>query len=113
MWCTHYPDLLDPAVRSPRSWFLDKVKGAAAVPGRYNDRVLDGIKTIDRYTVQITLSEPFAPFISILGMPHTSISSPGGSRAVGRETLAASRWALAPFALCEWDAGAGDRCRGQ
>ncbi len=35
--------------------------------------MLEGIKAIDRYTVEVSLSEPFVPFISILGMAHTSI----------------------------------------
>ena len=64
--------LLSPAVGSPRSWFLDKVKGASAFQDG-SARELAGVRAVDRYTVQITLSEPFTPFISILGLPHTSI----------------------------------------
>jgi peptide/nickel transport system substrate-binding protein/oligopeptide transport system substrate-binding protein len=59
--------LLDPAVRSPRSWGLEKVKGATFREGLTKE--LEGIKAVERYIVQITLSEPFAPFISILGLP--------------------------------------------
>jgi peptide/nickel transport system substrate-binding protein/oligopeptide transport system substrate-binding protein len=64
--------LLDPSVGSPRSWFLDKVKGASAFQDG-SARELAGISAVDRYTVQISLSEPFTPFLSILGLPHTSI----------------------------------------
>jgi oligopeptide transport system substrate-binding protein len=64
--------LLDPAVDSRSSLLLDKVKGAAEFRVG-TTKVLEGIKAIDRYTVEISLSEPFVPFISILGMPHTSI----------------------------------------
>ena len=64
--------LLDPVVGSPRSWFLDKVKGASEFRSGAIQH-LEGIKALDRYTVQIALSEPFAPFISILGLPHTSV----------------------------------------
>jgi len=64
--------LLAPSVGSPRSWFLDKVEGASAFQDG-SARELAGIKAIDRYVVQITLSEPFTPFISILGLPHTSV----------------------------------------
>jgi peptide/nickel transport system substrate-binding protein/oligopeptide transport system substrate-binding protein len=64
--------LLDPAVGSPRSWFLDKIKGASEFQSGATKH-LEGIKAIDRYTVQFVLSEPFAPFISILGLPHTSV----------------------------------------
>jgi len=64
--------LLDPAVGSPRSWFLEKIKGASEFKSGANKH-LEGIKAVDRYTVKIDLSEPFAPFISILGLPHTSV----------------------------------------
>ncbi len=64
--------LLDPTMGSRSSLLLDKVKGAAEFRAG-TTKVLEGIKAIDRYTVEISLSEPFLPFISILGMPHTSI----------------------------------------
>jgi oligopeptide transport system substrate-binding protein len=64
--------LLDPAVGSRNSLLLDKVKGAAEFRAG-TTQVLEGIKAIDRYTVEVSLSEPFVPFISILGMAHTSI----------------------------------------
>jgi oligopeptide transport system substrate-binding protein len=64
--------LLDPTVGSPRSWFLEKIKGASEFKSGASKH-LEGIKAVDRYTVKIDLSEPFAPFISILGLPHTSV----------------------------------------
>jgi peptide/nickel transport system substrate-binding protein len=64
--------LLDPAVGSRNSPLLDKVKGAGEFRAG-TTKVLEGIKAIDRYTVEVSLSEPFLPFISILGMAHTSI----------------------------------------
>jgi oligopeptide transport system substrate-binding protein len=63
---------LHPAVRSRRSWFLENVKGADAFQDG-TAKELEGIRAMDRYTVQITLSEPFAPFISILGLPHLAM----------------------------------------
>jgi peptide/nickel transport system substrate-binding protein/oligopeptide transport system substrate-binding protein len=64
--------LLDPAMGSLSSQLLDKVKGAAEFRVG-TTKTLEGIKAIDRYSVEVSLSEPFVPFISILGMPHTSI----------------------------------------
>jgi oligopeptide transport system substrate-binding protein len=64
--------LLDPAVGSPNSSLLDNVKGADEFQAG-TTKVLEGVKAIDRYTVEVSLSEPFVPFISILGMAHTSI----------------------------------------
>jgi oligopeptide transport system substrate-binding protein len=95
--------LLDPAVRSPRSWLLNKVKGAAefqagTTPG------LDGIKALDRYTVQITLSEPFTPFISILGLPHTSIVPREEVERLGAD-FAIAPVGTGPFRFVGWDRG--------
>jgi len=64
--------LLDPAVGSSSSPLLDKVKGAAEFRVG-TTKVLAGVKIIDRNTVEVSLSEPFVPFLSILGMAHTSI----------------------------------------
>ena len=63
---------LDPAVNSPRSWFLEKVKGAEAFRSGATTS-LDSVEAVDRYTVRIMLAEAFAPFISILGLPHLTI----------------------------------------
>lgn len=95
--------LLDPAVRSPRSWFLAKVKGAAEFQAG-TTQVLEGIKAIDDSTVQITLSEPFAPFMSILGLPHTSIipreevERPGANFAI-------KPVGTGPFHVTDWQRG--------
>ncbi len=95
--------LLDPAVRSPRSSYLSKVKGAAKFQAGTTKDV-EGVKALDRYTVQITLSELFAPFITILGIPHLSI--------VPREEVERSGPPFAekpvgtgPFRIVQWDKG--------
>jgi len=95
--------LLDPAVRSPRSWFLDKVQGAAQFQAGAT-QVLEGIKAIDRYTVQITLAEPFAPFISILGLPHTSIIPREEVERLG-EDFAIKPVGTGAFRLAQWQRG--------
>ncbi|MBF0501838.1 MAG: ABC transporter substrate-binding protein [Candidatus Riflebacteria bacterium] len=60
--------LLDPAVKSPRTWVLEKVSGARErLAGTASD--VSGISAPDESTVKITLVEPFAPFISLLTMP--------------------------------------------
>ncbi len=58
--------LLDPAVRSPYLWFLDGyLVGAAALvedaktTGRFDyDRPLEGLRAVDRYTVELRLTRP-------------------------------------------------------
>ena len=93
--------LLDPAVRSPRSWFLDKVKGASAFQDG-SAMALDGIRALDRYTVQITLSEPFTPFISILGLPHTSVIPKEEVERLGVD-FASSPVGTGPFRFVRWE----------
>lgn len=52
--------LLSPSVASPRRWVLDKVAE-------------NGINAIDDYTLEIKLTEPFAPFMCLLTMPSCYI----------------------------------------
>jgi peptide/nickel transport system substrate-binding protein/oligopeptide transport system substrate-binding protein len=92
--------LLDPSVQSPRSWFLDKIKGASAFQdGRAKQ--LEGIRAVDRYTVQITLSEPFTPFISILGLPHTSVVPQEEVERLGAD-FASAPVGTGPFRFVQW-----------
>jgi oligopeptide transport system substrate-binding protein len=93
--------ILDPSVRSPRSWFLDKVKGAPAFQDG-SARELEGITAIDRYTVQITLSEPFTPFISTLGLPHTSVIPKEEVERLG-VNFASSPVGTGPFRFVQWE----------
>jgi oligopeptide transport system substrate-binding protein len=94
---------LDPAVGSPRSWFLDKVKGAGAFRSG-TTKSLDSVKAVDRYTVQITLAEPFAPFISILGLPHLTIVPKEEIERAGSD-FASSPIGTGPFRFVQWKRG--------
>lgn len=68
--------LLDPRL-DPRhttvvvSLFL-KIKGALEFSNRDAPRV-EGLRALDRYTVEIALTEPSAPFISALGVGNTKV----------------------------------------
>jgi oligopeptide transport system substrate-binding protein len=95
--------LLDPAVRSPRSWSLAKVKGAARLHEGVT-RELEGIKAVDRYVVQITLTEPFAPFISIIGLPHLAIVPREEVERLGGD-FAVSPVGTGPFRFVNWERG--------
>jgi oligopeptide transport system substrate-binding protein len=95
--------MLDPAVGSPNSSLLDNVKGAA----EFRDgttKVLEGIKAIDRYTVEVSLSEPFVPFISILGMAHTSIVPRDEVERLGPD-FGTAPVGTGPFRLVRWVRG--------
>jgi oligopeptide transport system substrate-binding protein len=95
--------LLDPAVGSPRAWLLDKVKGARAFRDG-TTQSLDSIRAIDRYTVEITLSEAFAPFISILGLPHLTIVPKEEIEREGAD-FANSPVGTGPFRFVQWKHG--------
>jgi oligopeptide transport system substrate-binding protein len=94
---------LDPTVGSPRTWFLDKVRGAPAFLAG-TTKALDGIRAIDRYTVQIVLSEAFAPFISILGLPHLVIVPKEEVEREGAD-FASSPVGTGPFRFVQWNRG--------
>jgi oligopeptide transport system substrate-binding protein len=59
--------ILDPKEESSALSFFQRVKGAAAYRNGESKEVV-GLRAIDAYTLEITLSEPFAPFLSVLAM---------------------------------------------
>lgn len=73
----------DPRTKSRGSWlFRDRVKGAIEYinsikennsPQANNIKEISGIQCPDSFTIVITLTEPFAPFLSILTMPYAFV----------------------------------------
>jgi len=60
--------VLNPRTRSPRTWVFDKILGAKEyMLGKISD--CPGVAIKDKYTLQIILEEPFAPFLGFLAMP--------------------------------------------
>ncbi|MGQ9630619.1 MAG: peptide ABC transporter substrate-binding protein [bacterium] len=63
---------LDPATQSERTWVLDDIKGAEAfMKGEAKD--VEGIKVLDKYTLQITLEKPFSPWINFMTYPTSAV----------------------------------------
>jgi peptide/nickel transport system substrate-binding protein/oligopeptide transport system substrate-binding protein len=60
--------VLDPETRSPNTWVFEKILGAAPYMGGEADEVA-GIHVVDDYTLDIRLSKPFTPFLSLLTVP--------------------------------------------
>jgi len=95
--------LLDPRTASPRSWLFERVQGAKQFLAGEAEEV-EGLRAVDAYTLQITLSQPYAPFISILGMaqaqvvPREEVERLGA--AFGRRPVGTG-----PFRFVNWVAG--------
>jgi len=63
---------LRPESQSPLTWVFDFIDGAGAVAAGEADE-LRGVQVLDPHTVRITLSQPYAPFLSLLAMPAAHI----------------------------------------
>src|SRR5215475_8286494 len=95
--------LLHPRNASPWIWLFERVQGAKEFLTGTAERV-EGLQALDAYTLQITLSQPYAPFISILGMvqaqvvPREEVERLGA--AFGRQPVGTG-----PFRFVNWVAG--------
>ncbi|MCK4721198.1 ABC transporter substrate-binding protein [bacterium] len=64
--------VLNPEFGSPRTWVLDKIKGA----NEFLDgdaQGVEGIMVLDEFTLQITLEKPFAPFLGLMSMSSSFV----------------------------------------
>ena len=64
--------ILDPAVQSPVVNLFKPIRGAEDFLAGKTSRV-EGLHALDRYTLQITLKEPYTPLLSILAMPNAKV----------------------------------------
>ena len=64
--------LLHPQTASPRAWLFDRIQGAKRFLAGQAPHV-EGLRALDAYTLEITLEQPYAPFISLLGMPQATV----------------------------------------
>jgi peptide/nickel transport system substrate-binding protein/oligopeptide transport system substrate-binding protein len=64
--------MADPKNKSPATHLLEKVVGFIELQeGKTN--YLKGLKSVDQHTFEIRLSDPFYPFISVLGTFHFKV----------------------------------------
>jgi ABC-type transport system substrate-binding protein len=107
--------LIDPRIRSPFAWYVedkivgaDPVIGAAKKTGRFDyDAPIEGLRTLDRYTLRLQLKEP--DYIMLGYMTQTQMA------AVAREVIEAygdaNGWVQAnpvgtgPYRLKSWRRG--------
>ncbi|GAB6099251.1 ABC transporter substrate-binding protein [Halanaerocella petrolearia] len=66
--------ILNPETKSERAWLFDRVVGAQAFQEGKADKV-SAFKALNDYKVQIKLSQPFTPFLSVLAMENAAIVS--------------------------------------
>jgi peptide/nickel transport system substrate-binding protein/oligopeptide transport system substrate-binding protein len=94
---------LHPRTASPRAWLFERVQGAQEFLAGTAERV-EGLQALDAYTLQITLSQPYAPFISILGMVQAQVVPREEverlASAFGRQPVGTG-----PFRFVNWVAG--------
>ena len=64
--------ILDPKEESSALSFFQRIKGAAAYRNGESNEVV-GLREIDAHTLEITLQEPFAPFLSVLAMISSKV----------------------------------------
>lgn len=95
--------LLAPQTQSPHASLLQHIEGAADFRAGKSDHV-SGLQALDPMTLQITLDQPYAPFMTILGMvqtrvvPREEVEKPGFS--FGRQPVGSG-----PFRFVAWEAG--------
>src|SRR5215813_13435076 len=92
--------LLDPAVRSPVTDSFKYIRGVEDFQAGKTPQV-EGLQAPDRYTLRISLKEPYAPFLSALAMsnakvvPREEVAKLGeqfGHHPVGSGPFAFVRW---------------------
>ena len=96
--------VLNPETRSPRTWVLDRIKGATEfLNGESQD--VEGIEVLGDFTLRLTLNNPFAPLLGLLAMssafvvPHEVADEWGNLFA----SEPAATVGTGPFILKNWE----------
>ncbi|WP_283148572.1 ABC transporter substrate-binding protein [Silvimonas soli] len=103
--------LADPATGSPSNYLVlghfvgvDEL-AEKAKNGKFNyDAPCEGIKALDRYTVQLKLKDPYPALSYVLAMPHTSPQAREVIEAYGQNSNA-HPVGTGPYILKEWKPG--------
>lgn len=98
--------MLNPATDAHNTDVFDMIKGAAAVLDGEADAV-EGIVAIDKYTVEFTLENAYAPFLATLATPGGSILNAKATEDAGAEFGINPEKTIGtgPFIATTWDLG--------
>jgi oligopeptide transport system substrate-binding protein len=95
--------LLSPKARGPVTDFFRRIQGADEFIQGKAMRV-QGLKALDRYTLQIDLKEPFAPSLTVLGLANAAVVPQEEVARLG-DRFAQAPVGAGPFKLVRWEAG--------
>jgi len=93
--------VLNPATQSPKAWMLEKVAGAAEFRDGSATEV-SGLTVVDDHNLQIVLTEPLAPFKSMLASPSLAVVPQSAVEEWG-ENFGQHLVAAGPFKLGAWN----------
>ncbi|HYG58710.1 MAG TPA: ABC transporter substrate-binding protein [Symbiobacteriaceae bacterium] len=93
--------MLNPKTKALNTDFLDMIAGAKErMEGKADST--SGLKVIDKYTVEITLASPFAPFLAGLATPGVGIYNKKATEAAG-DKFGQNPVGTGPFKLKSWE----------
>jgi peptide/nickel transport system substrate-binding protein/oligopeptide transport system substrate-binding protein len=93
--------ILDPALQSPAAGPFKHIRGAEAFRAGNMPQV-EGLRALDRYTLQIVLKEPYAPFLSILAMANAKVVPREEVERLG-EQFGLHPVGSGPFTFLQWE----------
>lgn len=93
--------VVNPATKSPKAWMLEKVAGATDFrDGKATE--ISGIQVVDDHTLMIILTEPLAPFKSMLASPNLAVVPQAEVEKWGAD-FGQHVVSAGPFMLGEWN----------
>ncbi len=94
--------IANPETLSPKAWIFSNVVGTQEFQDGTADEIT-GIVAVDATTLQITLAEPMAPFVSMMASPNLAVVPKEAVEEYG-EDFGKNVVLAGPFALGEWNA---------
>ncbi len=84
-------------------WSIERARDTEESPWSFSLEQVQSIEAPDDQTIVITLTEPWAPFISDISMFNSSVISRAFAEEVGVESLVDQTMGTGPFQMAEWN----------